>query len=208
MTVPSTSVDPGNTLGVILAGGASRRFGSDKASAALGGVALLDRVIARVRPQVGALVISGDSDGKHNLPVIPDRIPGAGPLAAVHACLCWAAERSYPLVATFPCDAPFFPPDLVERLRQALGVCDCVMVRRSGQGHYAFGLWRVAAAAKLGPAIERGIRSFRDLEPIATRAYADFPIGGDGPGGDPFFNINLPDDLAAAERWLSQTTRS
>ena len=207
LTAPSRSVVPGNTLGVILAGGASRRFGSDKSAAFLRGVSLSERVIDRARPQVDALAISGGAAHARDLPFIPDRIPGAGPLMAVYACLSWAAERGYPLVATFPCDAPFFPPDLVQRLRHALGAADGAMARRDGQGHYAFALWRVGATAILGPAIERGIRSFRDLEAIATCAYADFPVDGEGPHGDPFFNINWPDDLVAAEEWLSQTTK-
>jgi molybdopterin-guanine dinucleotide biosynthesis protein A len=46
-------------LGAIFAGGASRRFGSDKALADIGGVALLERVAARLRPQCDALVVVG-----------------------------------------------------------------------------------------------------------------------------------------------------
>ncbi|HUC72338.1 MAG TPA: NTP transferase domain-containing protein, partial [Stellaceae bacterium] len=51
------------TVGVLLAGGQSRRMGGgDKALRLLGGISLLDRVIARLRPQVDALVLNANGD--------------------------------------------------------------------------------------------------------------------------------------------------
>jgi molybdopterin-guanine dinucleotide biosynthesis protein A len=193
-----TSEEPAGVLGVILAGGGSRRFGEDKALALLGGVPLVARVAERARPQVDGLVLSGRPIAGLDLTVVADRTPGEGPLAALSHCLAWAATQAYPFAATFPCDAPFFPADLVARLRREIGGADCVMARRRGQGHYAFGLWRTAIAPKLAAAVEGGLRSLREVDTVLARVYADF----DDEGRDPFFNINRPEDLALAEAWL------
>jgi len=192
-----------NVLGVVLAGGASRRFGSDKAQAVLAGTPLLERVIARARRQVGTIAVSGRDWGAADVPAIADRAPGQGPLAALADCLAWAEANGFALVATFACDAPFFPADLVARLRRTIATADCVMARSNGRGHYAFGLWRPQSAPKVAQALGRGVRSLRDVESFVSRAFCDFPPG-DGPSGDAFFNVNRPQDLATAQAWLAR----
>ena len=73
-------------VGLLLAGGLSRRMGGgDKALRLLGGVSLLDRVVERMRPQVAALVLNANGDparfGRFDLPVVADSVTGfAGPL--------------------------------------------------------------------------------------------------------------------------------
>ena len=112
------------TAGVILAGGRSRRMGGgDKCLQPLGGEYLISHVITRARSQVDALAINANGDpgrfADFGLPVIQDGVEGfAGPLAGVLAGLDWAAEAAPSSVwlATFACDAPFFPLNLVTRL--------------------------------------------------------------------------------------------
>src|SRR4029077_15450273 len=109
-----------NVLGLLLAGGLSRRMGGgDKALRLLGGYSLLERVIDRMRPQVSALVLNANGDPARfagfGLPVVADSIPDfAGPLAGILAGLDWAAEHrpDCPLVASVATDAPFLPADL------------------------------------------------------------------------------------------------
>jgi len=84
-------------VGLLLAGGQSRRMGGgDKALRLLGGIPLLARVIERLRPQVDALVLNANGDAarfaKFGLPVVSDSVPDfAGPLAGVLAGLDWTA---------------------------------------------------------------------------------------------------------------------
>src|SRR5690242_8101110 len=114
-----------SVLGVILAGGLARRMGGgDKGLRPLGGTTLLDRVIARAAPQVAALCLNANGDparfARWELPVVPDDVPDApGPLAGILAALDRAAAMQFSLVASFPCDAPFIPRDLVARLAAA-----------------------------------------------------------------------------------------
>ena len=111
-------------VGLLLAGGQSRRMGGgDKALRLLGGISLLDRVIARLRPQVEALVLNANGDPARfagfGLPVVADSVPDfAGPLAGVLAGLDWAAAHrpDCEFVVSVATDAPFLPHDLVARL--------------------------------------------------------------------------------------------
>ncbi len=192
------------TLGVILAGGTSRRFGSEKALAELGGHSLIAHAIARAAPQVDALVLNAPSDSAGtNLALVPDRLPGQGPLGGLLAGLSWAKDHGFAYVATFSCDTPFFPADIVARLHDALGDwADCAMVRRCDQIHATFVLVRTSSLDRIAEAFAAGLRSPKTLGRILRSTFADVPGAGDGPNGDAFFNINHSDDLETARGWL------
>ena len=198
-----TEARPEAVLGVILAGGASRRFGSDKALATLDGRTLLDHLIARVRPQVAKLVISGPARGSHGIIAIPDDQPARGPLAALPAVLRWAAASELPLVATFACDTPFIPANCVERLREAMGARRCAVATRAGELQPTCALWRTAALPDLDAALASGERSLRGAIKIVHAIAVEFD-GQSGVKGDPFFNINQPQDMKTAKTWLER----
>ncbi len=201
---------PDQVVGVVLAGGLSRRMGGgDKALLQLGGKPILDRVIERARPQVGPLVLNANGDpgrfAGFGLPVAADVVEGfAGPLAGVLTGLDWAAANApdRPWVASFACDAPFVPPDLVARLAAALQAegADMACAASAGRSHPVFGLWPVSLRAVLRQAMEMdGVRKvdiWTARYRLATVAFAADPI-------DPFFNANRPEDLAEAERLLA-----
>src|SRR5258707_13825271 len=87
------------TLGLVLAGGLARRMGGgDKALIAIGGVAILDRVLGLLRPACTEIILNANGDparfARYRLPVIPDSVPDfAGPLAGILAGLDWAAAN-------------------------------------------------------------------------------------------------------------------
>src|SRR5438477_10092190 len=96
--------------------------GADKAFLKLGGATLIERAIARARPQVDDLIInaSGDLSPFDSLgcQVIADRIGGfLGPLAGILSGFeSMRANRSEaPWLASFACDCPLVPPDLAKR---------------------------------------------------------------------------------------------
>lgn len=190
-------------LGAILAGGAARRFGADKALERLGSTCLLRRVADRASPQVDMLAISGAARPGFFLPVIRDDVQGAGPLLAVRSILRWAALRDLPLVATFPCDTPFVPADCVAILRNALRDKDCAIASRGGEAHPTCAMWRTVTAGKLEAIIAAGERSLRRATALLDGVIVNFGEG-IGPGCDPFFNINSHHDLARAQAWLEE----
>jgi molybdopterin-guanine dinucleotide biosynthesis protein A len=195
------------TLGLILAGGLARRMGGgDKARLAIGGVTILDRVLARLRPQCSALLINANGDPARfadtGLPVVADSVPDfAGPLAGVLAGLDWAAANRPDLawVASVPGDCPFLPADLIARLHAARAKDDKPLAcARSGEWrHPVAGLWPVALRDDLRNAlVEEGMRKIEVWTARHGVAIAEWPAE----PVDPFFNVNTPDDAAAAER--------
>jgi molybdopterin-guanine dinucleotide biosynthesis protein A len=199
----------GNTvIGVILAGGLSRRMGGgDKGLRTLGGRTILERVIERVRPQVARLVLNANGDPARfaacGLPVVPDGVEGfPGPLAGVLAGLEWARANAPDAtwVASFPGDAPFVPRDLVARFLAATeGGAELACARSGDQEHPVVGLWPVRLADALRHALVE--ESLRKVDRWTARYrlevvdFADRPV-------DPFFNANTPEDLEEAERLL------
>lgn len=199
--------------GVILAGGLSRRMGGgDKGLLDLAGQSMITRVIARLAPQVDAVVVNANGDpGRFRalaLPVVADPIDGfVGPLAGVLAGLRWAAaERPGDYyVASVSSDAPFLPLDLVARLRGAVaGQPGAIALAASDDGlHPVIGLWPVALADDLERSLVAGVRKVLDwTDRHGTVAVTFGPITIAGQAIDPFFNANTPAELAEARRLL------
>lgn len=109
--------------GLILAGGRGMRMGQvNKGLQLLRGEAMIQHVLRRLSPQVAQVLINVNQDIEQyqafNCTLVSDAIPDyAGPLAGLHAGL---SQCSTPYLVTAPCDSPFLPLDLVERLAQAL----------------------------------------------------------------------------------------
>jgi molybdopterin-guanine dinucleotide biosynthesis protein A len=190
-------------LGVIVAGGrATRLGGGDKCLLPFRGGVILDHVIVRLRPQVAALTLNANGDpgrfAAFGLPVIADSLPGVGPLAGVLAALEWATAV-YPrarYVLTTPGDTPFLPLDLGVRLEAALRQHQAAIAipTTGGLDHPLASLWSVHLADDLRAALIAGTRKVTDWanrHPVARVAFDHEPRA--------FFNINTPEDLAAAK---------
>ncbi len=199
-----------DTVGLLLAGGLSRRMGGgDKALREIGGKPILDRVIERMRPQVSALVLNANGDPArfeaYGLPVVADSIADfAGPLAGILAGLDWAAANrpDCEVVASVATDAPFLPEDLVARLAAGMSAAgaDLACAASGGQAHPVIGLWPVRLREDLRRAVvDEGIRKVDVWTGRYRLATVEFPVG----RIDPFFNANRPEDLAVAEALLA-----
>lgn len=198
-------------LGVILAGGlASRMGGGDKGLLLLGGVPILTHVIDRLEPQVASLALNANGDAARfaafDLPVLPDTVDGfAGPLAGVLAGLDWAAAHGADTIVTAAADTPFFPCDLVPRLLAAAEGMAAPLVlaatpdpARGRVRHPTFGLWPVALREDLRTALAQGVRKVVVWTEQHNGREAVFETN----GIDPFFNVNTPADLIAAQSAL------
>ena len=188
--------------------------GGDKALVPLAGRPILAHVVARARPQVSALALNANGVAERfaafDLPVVEDVVAGfAGPLAGVLTGLTWA-ERHAPgcrWLASFACDAPFLPRDLVARLLAAIERegAELACAASLGRHHPVFGLWPLA----MRPALERAVveEGLRKVDAFTGRyplVAVDFtPIDTNAGLLDPFFNANRPEDLQQAERWLA-----
>ncbi|MBN2629947.1 MAG: molybdenum cofactor guanylyltransferase MobA [Rhodobacteraceae bacterium] len=193
-------------IGIILAGGrATRMGGADKALLDLGGKTLMHHCLARLGPQVCRMAINSNGDpadfAQFGLPVISDSLPGhLGPLAGVLAGMAWAAQQDAGAIVTVAVDTPHFPADLVDRLLAHAGPGGiCIAASRSPSGpvrqHPTFGLWPLRLRHDLSHDLAQGTRKlglWADSQAAATAVF-------DADPSDPFFNINTPGDLRAAQ---------
>jgi molybdenum cofactor guanylyltransferase len=204
---PATSSDAPATPGVLLAGGLARRMGGgDKPMRQIAGRSILERVIARLKPQCDGLILNANGDPARfagfGLPVVPDGVADfPGPLAGILAALDWAATNQPDIqwVLSAAADCPFLPRDLVARLHAARIAEHALLAvaASDGQTHPVIGLWSVALREELRHALVvediRKIDRWTARYPLAT---VEWPVN----ELDPFFNANTMDDIAAAER--------
>jgi molybdopterin-guanine dinucleotide biosynthesis protein A len=193
--------------GVLLAGGLARRMGGgDKPMRTIGGRTILERVIARLKPQCSELILNANGDparfASFGLPVIADTVADfPGPLAGILAALDWVAANrpGVALVFSAAADCPFLPRDLVARLHQArlAQQAQLAVAASDGQSHPVIGLWSVALRHELRQALVvedvRRIDRWTARHKLATVTWPTTPL-------DPFFNANTMDDIAEAER--------
>lgn len=105
---------------LILAGGSSSRFGSDKAFAEINGTTLIEYVISQLDPIFSNIIISADDQDKYRntgRPVCTDIIKNAGPLGGIHAALKTVREGYVFITA---CDMPFISEDLIARMQTVI----------------------------------------------------------------------------------------
>ena len=203
--IPPTSIPP--TFGVLLAGGLARRMGGgDKPMRTIGGRTLLERVIARVRPQCDELILNANGDparfAAFGLTVVADNVPDfPGPLAGILAALDWTAANRPDIawMLSAAADCPFLPRDLVARLHEARAREDAqlAVAASGGQSHPVIGLWRVSLRDELRHSLVvediRRIDRWTARYRLATVSWQTEPL-------DPFFNANTVEDIAEAER--------
>ncbi|MCB5426578.1 molybdenum cofactor guanylyltransferase [Altererythrobacter sp. CC-YST694] len=174
-------------LGVVLAGGQSSRFGSDKALAMLGGRSLLNRSIDALGSWCDDVVIAGRETGPetgetHCIPDWP--APGMGPLGGVAAGLRHANENGFDSVMTCSVDSFDLPADLPD----LLAAPPCYLGDQPVIGH-----WPASAAAAVETILASD--SKHSMREFAEAIGAINVKSGAKPA-----NINTPADLAAAEK--------
>jgi molybdopterin-guanine dinucleotide biosynthesis protein A len=208
-----TANGPVRDVGLILAGGLGTRMGvEDKPLVTLAGKPMLDRVIERLRPQVGKIVLSANGDpvrfAAYGLPVVADIVEGfAGPLAGLHAGMRWARQNrpEAKFIVSVASDTPFFPATLVPRLAACGAEAeDAIALAASPAGtHPVFGRWPIALVDDLEEFLKSGehtkILAFVDRYIRLNVPFDDIELP-DGETADPFFNVNTPEDAETAEK--------
>lgn len=199
---------------VILAGGRSQRMGTDKALVSLAGRPLLEHSILRLAPQVASVAINAPMLPPLAPPLahVPDTLEGfRGPLAGILAAMRYA--RALPQqpghVLTTAVDTPFLPGDLALRLSSACEGPQTIAIATSlGAMHPICGLWPTHLAedleAFLATPEKARVKTFLSRHHCVEVDFSAHPTR-HGPL-DPFLNINRPEDLVEAERYLEALT--
>lgn len=194
-------VDVTNIPCVLLAGGRSLRFGTDKGLAELGDHTLVEHVASRLRRQTrNHLAINCDPSSPYAKffdDIVPDEISeDIGPLAGIHAALLWASRNGCSSVATAPIDTPFLPFNYLAQFGAAGASC---VARSEERIHPICGLWRTNRANALAVHIRDGMRSVHDWINLEDAQIVSFNTASPDQS---FLNINTLDDLALARTIL------
>jgi len=186
--------------GLILAGGQGRRMGGvDKGLQMFRGKRLVDHVYERLAPQVGGIIINAnqnhDAYKSFGVRVVSDAIGNfAGPLAGLHAGLS-VSRRPY--LATVPCDSPFLPEDLVERLMARLNASGAAIAvaTTGGRPEPVFCLVRSSVLESLTAFLKSGGRKVYDWYASLPLVQVDFDDQAAA-----FSNINTAAQLEGLEK--------
>lgn len=184
-----------SAVGVVLAGGASRRMGRDKARLELDGASLVERAARRLDAVVSEVVIADRGRGLASSYRSVDDGPGRGPAAGLLGAAAARPDRDLLVLA---CDLPAVPPDLLRALAESVGG-EAWVPRWSRGVEPLCALYRPAALAALAAAVEDGHLSLvgwlRDLDRRAR--FLEGPaLASFGSPESLFLNLNTPQDLA------------
>lgn len=194
--------------GLILAGGRGERLGGAiKSELVIGGVRLLERVAARLDGCAPLLVAHGRTEPAAlrlaiGMIAVPD-LDGdyAGPLAGVAGALAYlnALASPHELLISVAVDTPLLPIDYVDRLVAELGDAPAAIASYGGQPYPTNAIWRVARFRNLPERVAAGTapRSLKSLSAAAGGTTVAWPASD---AGDPFANVNTPEDLAELQR--------
>jgi molybdopterin-guanine dinucleotide biosynthesis protein A len=198
-------------IGVILAGGHSRRMGENKATMMFGGEPLLTRVARRLSPAVDDLLVIGPQSLASLAPharVVEDALPAIGPLGGLHTALITTTSAHMFLVA---CDMPFIRPGLVRAMlafAETRGDADVVALEANGRVQP---LHAVYARGCL-PAVERVLKASDHslhalLAQLAVVVIEADTVRREDPDDVSAFNVNTPEDWRHALRLNEGTDR-
>jgi molybdenum cofactor guanylyltransferase len=195
-------------IGYVLAGGASLRFGKDKALAPLGGKTVLERTLDLLKEGGAreAIVVGPKSKyGRFGARCVRDRWPGEGPLGGIITALhkTGVDKYGYRWSLILSCDMPFLTGEwltfLCERARKSEAQ---VVLAHSEHGPEPLcACWRTDAAKTLQAAFERGVRrvtqgiSLLRAEVLDERDWKRFDSA-----GRLFWNMNTAADYEEARR--------
>ena len=194
-----------NVLGVILAGGKSSRFGSNKSLSKLANNKLIEHVINKIEsyfPKI--LVVSNDSNLKienKKIKIIKDCIEGyLGPLAGVLSAIKYANsyKNKYKWIITFPCDTPFFNRIIIKKMFEKINLAEekIYFIKEKKQRHNIFGMWSTSLEKTLEDDLKN---NFRKVDLWADKIGCNF-IEKDIQNENEFLNINTKEDLELAEK--------
>jgi molybdopterin-guanine dinucleotide biosynthesis protein A len=186
-------------LGVVLAGGAGRRFGRPKAGATLAGVPLVVRAVDILGAVTADVVVSSSFPVPDvEVPVVADRVAGAGPLAGLESTLLEAVARGLDGVLVLACDLPLVEPAFLRKLVDEAGDAMAAAPARAGGGVEPLcAVYRVEAREAVTRRLGGRDRSLHALfRDVGGRVIPWAQLGADP---DILMNVNTPADGRRAE---------
>jgi len=195
-------MDLNNILGVVLAGGKSRRFGQDKSQVKLKNILLIDYILREIVDEFKETLIVANEEidfmKSKNISVTKDYKSGLGPLGGVLTAMKWIREnnKNYEWISTFPSDTPFFRKDELKYFFKNINMNESKLffIKSNKTRHNIFGLWSLDLIDKLEDDILKGERKVE----VWANSIGVKTVDINNKKPDPFFNINTKEDLENA----------
>jgi len=198
----SSHPSPGIT-GVILAGGQSRRMGRNKALMTLGGVRLIDRVVETMQHVCTDLLMVTNTPEVYadlRLPMVGDVWPDKGSLGGIYSAL-YHATTPYCLVVA--CDMPFLQTSVLQYLVSQIETYDVVMPEVGGEPQPLHAIYGRACLQPIAQRLEANrLKIVGFLPDVKVRTVTADELRLLDPDLRAFQNLNTPEDMAAATRYL------
>lgn len=198
---------------LVVAGGRSRRFGSDKLEAVVGGSTVLDRALAAVRAVTDDITVLGRRHPE--LRSLPDPEPRRGPLSAIGHALATssvadAAEHHRPaeVVLVVGGDHPLLVPELLALVIDSVGGRDAaVPLDRGGRPQPLVAAYRSSLGPSMRAAVDDGVYGLiRFLETVDVEWVEPIRWESADPGGRSFTDVDTVRDLGEVSSALEDTT--
>jgi molybdopterin-guanine dinucleotide biosynthesis protein A len=191
-----------DVVGAVLAGGRATRLGRPKATAPLGGRALLEHPLEALR-RAGletAIVAKPRSElpALEGVPVWTEPATPAHPLLGIVTALEQAQGRG---VLACACDLPFVTAELVRFLADL--DAPVAVPRAGGRLHPLLALYGAALLAPLRDALDRSASMHETVDALGARIVTEEELRQFGDPARLLFNVNTPEDLGRAERYLA-----
>jgi molybdopterin-guanine dinucleotide biosynthesis protein A len=202
------SMDHNNILGVVLAGGRSKRFGEDKSQVRLNNKRLIDYILSEILTEFNeVLIISNnkiDFMASSKITKIEDDEKDLGPLGGVLTAMRWINKnkKKYQWISTFPSDTPFFKKEILSDFYENINTKNgkLFFIKSNQTRHNIFGLWSLELLDQLEKDLiikgERKVEFWANKNGVQT---VDMKFT----KNDPFFNINTKEDLEQAKKIIN-----
>lgn len=185
--------------GVVLAGGQSRRLGTDKALLRIDGQTLLATTVERLYLMCDEVIIVTNTPQVHSHPLarsVVDAFPGKGSLGGIYSGLA-AAKNTYSLVVA--CDMPFLNTSLLLYFSALAEYYDVVIPRFQDSLEPLHAIYSKACLPHIKALLDQNILRIIDLfSRVRTRYVEEHEWAIIDPERLSFFNINTPQDLEKA----------
>ena len=195
-------MDHNKILGVVLAGGKSKRFGEDKSQVKLHGKILIDYILSEIMDQFNEILVVTNNPirfkDSSKILTTKDFEEGLGPLGGILTAMKWIKDqkKDYEWISTFPSDTPFFTNKELKIFYENIDIkkSKLFFIKNKETRHNIFGLWSLDLLKKLETDLQKGERKvevWADTVGVET-------INIEYDKRDPFFNINTKEDLEKA----------
>lgn len=195
-------MDHNKILGVVLAGGKSKRFGEDKSQVKLHGKILIDYILSVIMDQFNEILVVTNNPirfkDSSKILTTKDFEEGLGPLGGILTAMKWIKDqkKDYEWISTFPSDTPFFTNKELKIFYENIDIkkSKLFFIKNKETRHNIFGLWSLDLLKKLETDLQKGERKvevWADTVGVET-------INIEYEKRDPFFNINTKEDLEKA----------